>query len=93
MKVAGVSHDTTQDLGCQQGLHILGREEERRPSIDEHQTRNHGPAISKPLRDPAVDEETDQLANIGALCRVHRSVMLEEKVLNKPLASSEHLRC
>jgi len=78
-KGARGAYDTAQDLRCQQGLYILGREKECRPSVDEHQTHNHGPAIPKSLRDPAVNEETDQLANIGALVRILWSALVRGK--------------
>ena len=67
-----VSYDAAEDLGREKGLHILSREEQSRPSVDKHQAHDDSPAIPEPFRHPAVDEEADKFANIGALKRSRR---------------------
>jgi len=70
------TYNAAQNLGCQERLHVLGREEQRRPGNDENQTTNHCPSVSDALRHPAVEQQTDQLSNVGAL------VMLTQKNMN-----------
>ena len=59
--------DTAQDLRDKKSLHILGSEEDRGETHEKDQTADDGVAVAKPLRDPAVNEETNDGANIGTV--------------------------
>lgn len=64
-----VSYNAAKNLGCQQRLDILSREKQRRPSVDQHQTSNHCPAVTEFLRYVTVDEQPNEFADIGTLLR------------------------
>jgi hypothetical protein len=67
----GFPYNTAENLGRQQRLDILGGKKQRSPCIDKHQGHDSCPAVSKPFRHPAVDDQADKLPNIGTLKRTH----------------------
>ena len=59
--------DAGEDLGGQQGLDVLRGEEDGGPGGDEDEAGHDGVSVAEALRDVAVDEEADDLADVGAV--------------------------
>jgi hypothetical protein len=61
--------DTAQDLSDKKCLDVLSSEEDCGETHEKDQTADDGVAVAEPLRDPTVDEETDDGANIGTVAQ------------------------
>jgi len=64
---ARISYNSAEDLGDKQRLHILRREEDGGEACNAQETGDDRIAVAKLLRNDAVDEKTDDLADIGSL--------------------------
>lgn len=64
---SGAPYYAAQYLSHEESNNVLCREEDGSPSNDKHKTANDGPPIAKPLRDPSVQQQSDQLAYIGTV--------------------------
>lgn len=62
--------DTTEDLGGEQSLYILSSEEYGDAARQPDEAANDGVAVSKTLRDPTVDEETNDGTAVGTLLEI-----------------------
>lgn len=96
------TYNSTENLGCQQRLDILGREEQRGPGIDEHQAHDDSPAVSETLRDPAVDKEANELADVGTLggfrvsvciLRAHSNLGAQLRTSRRPPRAARAVPC
>lgn len=56
---AGMSYNSTENLGGQKSLDILGCKEQGCPGNDECETGNDSVAITKSLRYIAIDQQAD----------------------------------
>lgn len=61
------THHTAEDLRREQGLHVLGGEEDGDEGGHADEAGKDGPAVAEALRDVAVDEEADDLAAVDTI--------------------------
>jgi hypothetical protein len=61
------AYDAAENFGHQQSFHVLCREEKSRPASNECQAADDGIPVPEAFGNPAVDQQADKLANVGAL--------------------------
>lgn len=94
--IYGTYGNAAQDLRDEERLDVLGSEEYSREAHQQSQTADDGPSVAKSLRDPTVDEQSDDGTDIGTVtqarlpcCRdLVRAINLELAVLLSPLSET-----
>jgi hypothetical protein len=66
--------DTAQNLGDEQSLNVLGGKEDGCKTGYTDKTCHDGITVAKTLRDPAIDEETNDLTTVSSLFELLVSV-------------------
>ena len=59
--------NATKNLRNEKRLHVLSREENRSETSDQDQAAEHSIPVPDPLRDDTIDEQADDLANVGSI--------------------------
>lgn len=88
--------NTAENLSDEERLDILGSEEDGGEAHEQGETADDGPTVTKLLGDPAVDEETDDGADVCTVTKAGlprcgdfvRAVGLQLSILLPPLGKS-----